>query len=155
MGEAINMVTFIDALSERERDRACILFTHEFEDQKEWAAALAEKTDSDHIDLLEQFHTSESLSSTIRDFTIKTFFEYVQKQSRKPVLIISGIEFLKATWSGLHDYAELIAGKVQTWDKRPALLLVMQYDKKLARYPFSNRFGGHLYTIDRRETLAL
>ena len=46
------------------------------------------------------------------------------------------------------------ARQVEMWDKKPALLFVMQYDRFLASLKFE-RFKQYPFVIDQRDTLAL
>jgi hypothetical protein len=62
MNEPTNMVQLVRELHSRPRGKACIVLTHEYEGQKEWAAELARQTDSGHIDLLELFAKEKTLS---------------------------------------------------------------------------------------------
>jgi len=78
----------------------------------------------------------------------------LKQRKDKDVLIVSGIEFLKAAWSGQTTIIEQFASMVSTWDKTPSLLFVIQYDKQLAEYNFTNRFQ-YTYLVDQRETLAI
>jgi hypothetical protein len=44
---------------------------------------------------------------------------------------------------------------IETWGKSPALLFVMQYDRKIAQYDFTGRYTDNIYIVDRRETIKL
>jgi len=68
--------------------------------------------------------------------------------------MVSGMEFLKATWSGRSNAVEQFASQIKTWDKSPCLLFVVQHDKELAMYDFGRRFS-YKFVIDQKETLAL
>ncbi|MBW2034555.1 MAG: hypothetical protein JRI94_13395 [Deltaproteobacteria bacterium] len=156
MNDIIEMVEFVKSLASRPRGRACIVLTHGYDGQKEWAAELARQTDSEHIDLLELFAADETLSGNISQFSVPKLFEFLKDKCRKPVLIVSGIEFLKATWSGRASAVEEFATKVEFWDKKnaPGLLFVLQHDSALASRPFL-RFKQHTFVVNQKETLAL
>ncbi len=154
MSAPINMVQLVKDLPSRPRGRACIVLTHEYEGQKEWAAELARQTDSDHIDLLELFAQDTKLSSKIGQFLVPSLFDFLKGQSQAPVLIVSGIEFLKATWSGQSNVGEQFASHVETWDQKPCLLFVLQYDKIIATREY-RRFRQYTFVVDQKETLAL
>jgi len=154
MSDPINMIEMVRDLPSRPRGRACIVLTHEYEGQKEWAAKLARLTDSEHIDLLEFFARDAELSSKIGQFLIPSLFEFLKDQSEAPALIISGMEFLKATWTGQSSATEQLASHVETWNQSPCLLFVLQYDKTLATRKF-RRFRQHTFVVDQKETLAL
>jgi hypothetical protein len=138
----------------RPRGRACIVLTHDYTGQKEWAAELARQTDSDHLDMLELFAQETELSSKVGKFLIPDFFEFLKTYGKAPVLIISGMEFLKATWSGQANSVEQFASYVETWDQKPCLLFVLQYDKIIATREF-RRYRQYTFVVDQKETLAL
>ncbi len=154
MRDPVNMVQLVKDLPSRPRGRACIVLTHEYEGQKEWAAELARQTDSEHIDLLELFAQDTKLSSKIGQFIVPSLFDFLKGQSQAPVLIVSGIEFLKATWSGQSNVGEQFASHVETWDQKPCLLFVLQYDKIIATREY-RRFRQYTFVVDQKETLAL
>ena len=154
MNDPVNMVQLVHGLPSRARGRACIVLTHEYKGQKEWAMELASKTDSEHIDLLEHFGKDQTLGNNIGQFMVPNLFEFLKGQSQAAVLIISGIEFLKATWSGQSNAAEQFTSLVETWDKTPCLLFVLQYDKILATHDFGRRYQ-YTFVVDQKETLAL
>ena len=154
MSNAINMVQLVKELHSRPRGKACILLTHEYEGQKEWAAELARQTDSEHIDLLEHFAEDQALGNQIGQFLVPRLFEFLKARSHAPVLIVSGMEFLKATWTGQPDNINEFARHVMTWNQSPGLLFVLQYDKTLATYDFGRRYQ-YTFVVDQKETLAL
>jgi len=154
MRNPVNMVQLVKALSSRPRGRACIVLTHEYQGQKEWAAELARQTDSEHIDLLELFAQDTKLSSKIGQFLVPSLFDFVKGQSQAPVLIVSGMEFLKATWSGQSNVGEQFASHVETWDQKPCLLFVLQYDKIIATREYQ-RFPQYTFVVDQKETIKL
>lgn len=154
MRDPVNMVQLVKDLPSRPRGRACIVLTHEYEGQKEWAAELTRQTDSAHIDLLELFAQDTKLSSKIGQFIVPSLFDFLKGQSQAPVLIVSGIEFLKATWSGQSNVGEQFASHVETWDQKPCLLFVLQYDKIIATREY-RRFRQYTFVVDQKETLAL
>ena len=155
MSDPVNMIQFVTELARRPKGRAAVVLTHEYEGQKEWAAQLARQTNSEHINLLELFSKDLALSNGIEQFLVRNVFDFLKDRSQAPVLIISGMEFLKATWTGQSNSVEEFASQVQTWNKSPCLLFVLQYDKLLARYDFGQRFRQYTFVIDQKETLAL
>lgn len=154
MSDPINMVQLVKALPSRPRGRACIVLTHEYEGQKGWAAELARQTDSEHIDLLELFSRDTELGNKIGQFLVPRLFEFLKDRSQVPVLIISGMEFLKATWSGQSNAVKEFASQIKTWDKSPCLLFAVQHDMELAKYDFGTRYS-YTFVIDQKGTLAL
>lgn len=70
------------------------------------------------------------------------------------MLIVSGVEFLKATWSGQPNAVSQFASLINTWDKSPCLPFAVQHDKELEKYDFGRRFS-YMFVIDQKETLAL
>jgi len=154
MNDPVNMVQLVRSLPSRPRGRACIVLTHEYDGQKEWAAELARQTDSEHIDLLELFAEDRTLGSRLGQFLIPGLFDFLKGRSRASVLIVSGMEFLKATWTGQPNVTEQFASHVETWNQSPCLLFVLQYDKTLATREF-RRFRQYTFVVDQKETLAL
>jgi len=154
MGEPIDMIELVKALPARPRGRSTVVFTHEHRGQKEWAAELARQTGSAHINLLDHFVEEKGLSDEVGKFSVSHLFEFLKDYSEAPVLIISGMEFLKATWAGQPNAGERFASHMETWSGKPGLLFVMQYDKGLAAHRF-RRFPQHTFVVDQRETLAL
>ena len=154
MSDLVNMVQLVKTLPFRPRGRACVVLTHEYEGQKEWAAELARQTDAEHIDLLEFFVQDTKLNNTIGKFLVSNLFDFLKGRSQSPGLIVSGIEFLKATWSGQSNVSEQFARHVETWDQKPCLLFVLQYDKIIATREYQ-RFRQYKFVIDQKETLAL
>ncbi len=154
MADAVDMVQLVRKLPARYRGKACVVLTHEYGGQKEWAAELARRTSSEHIDLLDLFAEDRSISERLREFLVPKLFEFLRNRAQAPVLIVSGIEFLKATWSGQPNSIEQFASHVEMWNNSPALLFVMQYDKNIATRQF-RRYRQHTFVVDQNETIAL
>jgi len=155
MSDPVNMVLFVKELSRRPKARAAVVLTREYEGQKEWAEELARKTDTEHINLIDLFSGEPELSNRIEQFSVQHLFNYLKKKSQAPVLIISGMEFLKATWTSQPKAAQEFASRVQTWNQSPCLLFILQYDKLIATYDFGNRYRQYTFVVDQKETLAL
>jgi hypothetical protein len=154
MNESVDMVKLVRNLPTRPRGRACIVLTNEYEGQKEWAAELARQTESEHLDLLELFSEDSELSRKISQFLIPNLFEFLKGYDKAPVLIVSGMEFIKATWSGQANSIEQFTAHVETWNQKPCLLFVLQHDKIIAFRKF-RRYRQYTFVVDQRETLAL
>ncbi|PXF58777.1 MAG: hypothetical protein C4B58_05660 [Deltaproteobacteria bacterium] len=154
MNNPVNIVQLVQELSSRSRGRACVVLTHDYQRQKEWAAELARQTGSEHIDLLKLFIQEKILGDKVAQFLVPKLFDFLESRSQAPVLIISGMEFLKATWTGQSNAVKQFASRIQTWNKNPCLFFVLQYDKILATYDFGKRHQ-YIYIVDQRETLAL
>ncbi len=154
MSDAVDMVQLVRDLPTRSRGRACIVLTHEYDGQKEWAAQLARRTSSEHINLLDLFTEDRSMSERLRDFLVPKLFEFLRDWGKAPVLIVSGTEFLKATWSGQPNSIEQFVSQVETWKDSPALLFVMQYDTTIATRQF-RRYRQYTFVVDQKETTAL
>ena len=155
MSDPVNMVLFVKELSRRPKARAAVVLTHEYKSQKDWAEELAEQTDAEHINLIDLFTEEPALSSKIEQFSVQQLFDYLKNKIQAPVLIISGMEFLKATWTSQPKAAQEFASRVQTWNQSPCLLFILQFDKLIATYDFGNRYRQYTFVVDQRETLAL
>jgi len=64
------------------------------------------------------------------------------------------MEFLKATWSGQSNAGEEFASHVETWNNKPCLLFVLQYDKIVATRVY-RRFPQYTFVVDQKETIKL
>ena len=154
MSEPVDMVKFVNDLRSRPRGRACVVMTHDYPGQKEWAAELARQTDSEHIDLLEVFYGNKELSKSIGKFMVSDLFEFLEGNSQSSVLVVSGMEFLKASWAGQRNAMEQFTGFLETWHKKPCILFVLQYDKAVANREF-RRFRQYRFVVDQNETIQL
>lgn len=154
MNDPVNMIQLVKSLPSRPRGRACVVLTHDYEGQKEWAETLAQQTDSEHINLLDLFFKDTTLSSQIGEFLVPNIFAFLKKRDKNPVLIVSGLEFLKATWTSQLNVLEQFASQVETWNQNPCLLFVLQYDKVIATREY-RRFRQYTFVVDQKETLAL
>ena len=154
MNRPLNMIKLVNNLPSRPRGKACIVLTHDYKGQREWAMELARQTDSDHIDLLEHFSKDQTLSKNIGQFLVPDLFKFLKNPGKAPVLIVSGLEFLKATWSGIANSVEQFTSRVETWNQKPCLLFVLQYDKIIATREF-RRYRQYTFVVDQKETLAL
>jgi hypothetical protein len=152
--EGIDIVRETKSLLQRPRGRSCIVFTHNYPEQKIWAAELAKQTGADHLHLLDVFADDDKLSENAGAFSVFDLFGFLSGNINNPLCIVSGLEFLKATWMGQANAREQFAGQTEMWDKKPALLFVMQYDRLLATRKF-DRFKQYRFVIDQRDTLAL
>jgi hypothetical protein len=130
------------------------VLTHEYVGQKEWASTLATKTGIEHIDLLDTFLSDETLRNMVGSFGVDDFFRYIQGKKGPKVLVVTGMEFLRATWTGQANVMEKFASQVEMWANNPALLIVMQFDPCLAKRPFT-RFPDRLFVVDQKNTFAV
>jgi hypothetical protein len=154
MKDAVNIVALVSDLPKRRRGKACIVLTHDAGEQKEWAAELAVQVSGEHVDLLDRFSEDAMLGNTTGTFGVDDLLSLLQGASGRPVLIVTGLEFLRAAWSGKPCAMEDFAKRVEFWDKSPALVFVTQHDAFLSKRKFDQRFQ-HTYVVDQRETLAL
>lgn len=155
MDKVVDIVELTKSLPLRPRGRACIVFTHDYLSQESWAAELARQAVAAHLHVLDVFAEDETLSENVGTFSINDLFRFLaERGDNKKILIISGMEFLKATWTGQTGVLEQFAQQIETWDKKPALLFAMQFDRSLAAQKF-DRFKQYQFVIDQRDTLAL
>jgi hypothetical protein len=154
MSDPIDTIKLVHELPKRPRGRACIVLTHEYLGQKSWASEISKQTKMSHLDLLDFFAKNDELSSKISSFSIKDFFSFLQAKKDTPVLIITGLEFLMATWIALANLAEQFCSHVETWNKSPALLLILQHISAIAESKFL-RHPDKIFVIDQKNTLAL
>lgn len=154
MKDPVSMLAVVSELRQRPRGRACFVLTCDYFGQKDWAAKLASQTDAGHIHVLDAFASDSNLSQRLSSFLIPDFFKWLPEQASKPVLIVSGFEFLLASWSGQDGFIEQFAAQVEMWGRNPALLLVTQVDRYIAERKFT-RYPDKTFVIDQRNTLAL
>ncbi len=154
MSDPVDMVELVNGLPKRPRGKACVVLAHDFEERKNWARELARRTGAEHIDLLDLFAENKELSSGIGGFMVSDLFRFLEGRSRADVLIVSGMEFLKAAWIGQRNAMEQFVGYLETWERKPCLLFVLPYDKYVATRDF-RRFRQFTFVVDQKETLAL
>lgn len=154
MSDPVDMVRFVEELSTRPKARAAVVLTHDYAGQNAWAAELARQTGAAHIHLLDRFSQDPELAGNLSGFSIPHFFEFLPGQSKSRVLIVSGMEFLKATWIGQSSATREFATQIQTWHRSPCLLFVLQHDNALASYDFGTRYQ-YQFIVDQKETVKL
>ena len=154
MSDPIDIIKLVNELPKRPRGRACIVLTHEYLGQKSWASEISKQTKMSHLDLPDFFVKNGELSSKISSFSIKDFFSFLQAKKDTPVLIITGLEFLMATWMAQANQAEQFCSYVETWNKSPALLFILQHISAIAERKFL-RHPDKIFIINQKNTLAL
>ena len=154
VNDGIDIVKIAKGLPQRSRGNSCIVLTHKHEEQRAWAEELAVQTGAHHLDLLDHFVSHPDLAENIGQFTIQNLFDLLSSIRNQKVLIVTGLEFLLATWTGIPNAMEQFANQIEYWDKSPALLIVMQYDSALAARRFT-RYPQYKFVVDQKETFAL
>ena len=154
MNDGIDIVREVKELPQRARGRACVVLTHDYTEQKVWASKLAAQTDAQHIDLLDHFASDPDLVEGLGGISIPKLFALLSSIAGPRILIVSGLEFLLATWAGQTDAMAKFGHQVEYWDGSLALLFVMQYDAVLAPRPFT-RYPQYRFVVDQKETFAL
>ena len=142
------MEQFVKELAVRPRGRSSFVFTTDRLERHEWAEQLAEMTGSSHLNLVSYFSAEAERASIVSSVDVDECFKLFQEQCEADVLIVTGIEFLKAMWSSQDRGMEQLATKMEMWNNKPAVLMVMQYDKSLAereysRFPQLRMVGMH------------
>ncbi len=84
MSDPGDIVALVRALPSRPRGRGCIVLTHAYEGQREWAAELARQTGSEHIDLMALFVQDTDISRQIGQFHVPRLFEFLTGRSFCP-----------------------------------------------------------------------
>ena len=154
MSEPVDMIKLAQGLPKRPRGRACIVLTHNYAGQKDWAMELAKQTGSGYVDLLDHFQEKQDLAEKISSLNVPRLFSLLRTIGDKSVLIVTGMEFLKATWGAQHNVLDDFAKHVETWDNSPAILFVLQFDSALAEKKFT-RHPQYQFVVDQKETYAL
>jgi hypothetical protein len=153
MNDPIDMLKFVAELPKR-RARAAVVLSRDFSGQKAWAAELASRTGAEHIDVLELFSADADLGARVGVFMVDDLFKLLRNRAQTPVLIVSGLEFLFAVWTGQAKAVEKFASQLELWQDRPSLLFVMQHERGLAERKFT-RFPSLDFVVDQSNTLAL
>lgn len=151
MSEPVDLIELTQELQTRPRGRACVILTHDYVNQKEWCEILAQETGTFHLDLLDHLEGSEE-AGKLSNFSVDGLFKYLPNLSDAPVLIVSGLEFLMASWADTS--MEKFASHIEMWSKQPALLIVTEYNAELARRKFT-RFPDKLFVVDQQNTISL
>lgn len=152
--KAVDLIELAKSLPGRRRGKACIVLAKDYAGQKEWADKLANLSGSAHCNILDDFINSDG-SMKLSSFTVDGLFNYLENQAPTKLLVISGVEFIKATWAHNPQKAmDELASKIEFWSKDPALMFVMQYDPLIAKMNFS-RFKDLKFVVDQQNTIAL
>ena len=154
MNELIDMQQVVKELGKRPRGRSCFVFTQDKMERHGWAKQLAEMSGVEHLDLVSYFIEHRKLAEKVSSFDVNECFKLFTEEAKSEVLIVTGIEFLKAMWSSQDRSMEQLATKMEMWNKKPAILMVMQYDKSLAEREYS-RFPQLRMIIHQNKTKAL
>ncbi len=151
MSNGIDLLDFGRELVARQRGRAAILLSRDYPGQESWANRLAAHVGAPHLDL------ARELARQGRDFSMAAFsvdglFRNLVNRVGAELLVVSGIEPIKASWSHNPRATELLAQQVETWNKKPALLFVLHHDAQLAGMRFT-RFTGLRFVVEQEKTL--
>jgi NAD(P)H-hydrate repair Nnr-like enzyme with NAD(P)H-hydrate dehydratase domain len=154
MNDPVDMVQFVAELEKRPKGKAAIVLTHDYPGQKEWAAELAMQTGAEHLHMLDIFSENPELARNLSLLMVSGLFDFIHKQSKEKMAIVSGMEFIKSTWSGQPSAKIEFANRVQTWHHTPHILFVVQHDPVLASHDFGRRYN-YRFIVDQKDTLKL
>jgi len=154
MNDAVDMVQFVAELSNRPKGKAAIVLTRDYPGQKEWAAELATQTGAEHLPLLDIFSDHPELAGNLSRFMVSGLFDFIHRQSKAKIAIVSGMEFIKSTWIGQPSARPEFANCVQTWDRTSHILFVVQHDPVLASHDFGRRYN-YRFIVDQKDSLKL
>jgi hypothetical protein len=151
----IDMRSFATELRER-RNKAAMVLTPDIQKQREYAQQLAAATDGFHLDVLDYFRTDKTLTANLVTFTMADFFALVASFESKKLVILSGIEFLLGAWLSMRDPRQVkfdLCKQVELWEKRPAFILVTQYEPALTDYEPERHSSPIIFEVSK--TLSL
>lgn len=169
MNEAVDMVELIKKMPSRRRGKACAVMTRDYREHRNWASKLAERAECNYLDLMELFRQDRELTNSLRKFSVRGFFDFLkdidvdQLSSGKSsafqcrhsdVMIVSDMEFLIATWIDQSKCMHQFARQLETWNRTPCLLLVIQHDRFIESYNFK-RHAHQRFVVKQQETLKL
>jgi hypothetical protein len=152
----LDLIKFSSELAAR-RNKAALLLTPDVREQHNLAARLANTLSVPHLDVLDRFRADTELTEQIAGFAPTDFFKLVGKEKSAPLLVISGIEFLLASWIAQSDAKQVkrnFCQQIELWSQKPAFLLVAQQDSIFAEY-LPTRHTGSPIIIQLSQTLAL
>ncbi|MFC1497172.1 hypothetical protein ACFLS1_01695 [Verrucomicrobiota bacterium] len=153
MTDGVDILKEVKNLAKRRRGKALMVLTTDYTGQKAWAAELAQQADGQHMDLLDHFAANEELAGKVGAINVEELFELLSEVADAKLLIVTGLEFLRAAWSGQSGIQEAFCHHVETWDKRLSLVFVTQFEKLLENR-VSDRFQ-HQFTFNQKDTFAL
>ena len=155
----IDLVQICREMAPRDRNKAAILLTPDFQEQNVYAKRLAQATGTTHFDVLDTFRADPSLSAALPGFQPDEFFRLLAAQ-KAPFLIVSGIEVLLAPWicqgNSPKEVKRNFCYSIEMWDGRekPGFLLVTQQDPVMAQFT-PLRYPGSRVVIPLSQTIAL
>ncbi len=152
----LDLIQFSRELANR-RNKAALLLTPDVREQHQIAAQLATALAAPHLDVLDRFQADAKLAEQIAGFAPSDFFKLVAKEKSAPLLVISGLEFLLATWIAQGDAKQVkqdLCRQIELWEQKPAFLLVAQQDAVFADY-VPTRHTGSQVIVQHSQTLAL
>ncbi len=154
MNSPVNIVDLALELPRRRRGRACIVLTETTAGRQAWADKLASKSGGIHLDLLDHFAKNTDLAAKAGMFGVDDLFDMLKSMHEETLLVVSGLEFLRAIWMARSGALETFAQRVEFWPDKPALIFVMQHETALAKRDFNKRFDG-LFLVHQNDTLAI
>jgi hypothetical protein len=153
----LDLLKFCRELPAR-RNKAALLLTPDLREQRACAAHIAAVAGARHFDVQDAFQVDATLTERFAGFSSDEFFALVAAQKAQPLLIVSGLEFLLATWLSQDNPNEVkrrFCHQIEMWegrDKQP-FLLVTQQDPVFAAYAPGRFIDGPL-VIKLSQTLS-
>jgi hypothetical protein len=150
----LDIIQFTRELPTR-RNKAALLLTPDLQAQRSCAEQIATAAGAVYFDVLDHFQSDATLAKQLAGFSPDDFFKLLSAQ-KSPLLIVSGIEFLLASWISQGDAKQVkvkFCQQIELRERPPAFLLVVQQDPVLASYK-PKRHTGQL-VIELSQTLAL
>lgn len=129
MSEPLDMPAFVRSLSRRRRGQACIVLTRDPAGACAWTETLAERSESTHLDLLRHFQEHPELADRVSETGPRELLALLKENAPRGVLVVSGLEFLRATWQARPGLDEDLAASLEFWVGPPALVLVLAEDR--------------------------
>lgn len=153
----IDMRKFAAELIDRDRrNKAALLLTPDIHEQRDYARNLAAATGGFHLDALDHFRADETLTARLITFSMSDLFSLIAEHQSQRLVILSGIEFLLGAWLSMREPKQVkhdLCQQIEFWEKRPAFILVTQYEAVLAAYKLERHSSRII--IELSETLAL
>lgn len=129
MSVPVDMPAFVRKLPQRRRGQACIVLTRDPAGAPAWAETLAVRAEATHLDLLDHFQAHPGLTARVSEIGPRELLDLLKESTPRGTLVVSGLEFLRATWQARPGLDEDLAKTLEFWMGPPSLVLVLAEDR--------------------------
>lgn len=129
MSDPVDMPAFVRSLPRRRRGQACIVLTREPAEAPAWAETLAARAEATHLDLLRHFKDHPEIAARVSETGPRELLALLKGAAPRGILVVTGLEFLRATWKARPGLDEDLAKTLEFWMGPPSLVLVLAEDR--------------------------